>query len=122
MAGGQFYSGNRTSFTLSGNWRPSRHIALGLQGQHNDISLPGNRFSADVIGGRVDFAASRRVFLNSFVQYNTASEEVVTNVRLNVIHAPLSDIFLVFSARRDVDAGTVLERQVTLKGTKLRSF
>lgn len=122
VAGGEFFNGNRTSLTVSGNWRPSRHIAVGLQAQRNDISLPGNRFSADVFGGRLDFAGSRRVFLNSFVQYNTASEEMVTNIRLNVIHAPLSDIFLVFSERRDVRGGRVLEREVTLKGTKLLSF
>jgi len=122
LAGGEFFSGNRTSLTLSGNWRPSRHIALGLQAQRNDISLPGDEFTADVIGARVDFAGSRRLFLNSFVQYNTASEEVVTNIRLNLIHAPLSDIFLVFSERRNVEAGRVLEREITLKGTKLLSF
>lgn len=122
VAGGEFFSGNRTSLTLSGDWRPSRHMALGLQAQRNDISLPGSEFTADIIGARVDIAGSRRLFLNSFVQYNTASEEVVTNLRLNFIHAPLSDIFLVFSERRDVEAGRVLEREITLKGTKLLSF
>lgn len=122
LSGGEFFNGNRASVTVSGNWRPSRYVAFGLQAQRNDISLPGDRFTADVLGGRVDFAASRRIFLNSFVQYNTASEEMVTNIRLNVIHAPLSDIFLVFSERRDVEAGRVLEREVTLKGTRLLSF
>jgi hypothetical protein len=122
VSGGEFFSGTRTSLTVSGNWRPSRHVAFGLQAQRNDISLPGDRFTADVFGGRMDFAASRRFFVSSFVQYNSASEEVVTNIRLNVIHAPLSDVFLVFSERRDVGAGRVLEREVTLKGTKLLSF
>ncbi len=122
IGGGEFYNGKRTSLTLSGNWRPSRHVALDLQAQRNDISLPADHFTADVLGARVDFAGSRRIFLNSFVQYNTASEEVVTNIRLNVIHSPLSDLFLVFSERRDVDQGVVLEREITLKGTKLLSF
>lgn len=122
LSGGGFFNGNRSSFTLSGSWRPSRHLALDLQAQRNEISLPGNRFTADVIGARLDFAGSRRFFVSSFLQYNTASEEVVTNIRLNLIHSPLSDIFLVFSERRDVDAGVVLERGLTLKGTKLFSF
>jgi hypothetical protein len=122
LAGGEFFSGNRTSLTLSGDWRPSRYLALGLQAQRNDISLPGKQFTADVMGARVDLAGSRRIFLNSFVQYNTASDEVVTNLRLNFIHAPLSDIFLVFSERRDVGGARVLEREITLKGTKLLSF
>jgi hypothetical protein len=70
----------------------------------------------------LDFAGSRRLFLSSYFQYNTASEEVVTNIRLNFIHSPLSDLFLVFSERRDVEAGVVLERGFTIKATKLFSF
>ena len=122
VSGGGYYNGNRTSVTVSGAWRPSRHFALDLQAQRNQISLPGNAFSADVFGARFDFAGSRRLFLSSFFQYNAASDEVVTNIRLNFIHAPLSDIFLVFSERRGAESGVVLERGLTLKGTKLFSF
>ena len=107
---------------MSGAWRPSRHFALDLRMQRNQISLSGNEFSADVFGARVDLAGSRRLFLSSFLQYNTASEEVVTNIRLNFIHSPLSDLFLVLSERRDSRGGVVLERGVTLKVTKLFSF
>ena len=122
VSGGGYFNGNRTSLTLSGSWRPSRHFAVDLQAQRNQISLPGNAFSADVFGARLDFAGSRSLFLSSFFQYNAASDEVVTNIRLNFIHAPLSDLFLVFSERRTADAGVVLERGVTLKGTRLFSF
>ena len=122
LSGGGFFNGNRTSVTFSGAWRPSRHLALDLRAQRNEISLPGTAFTADVFGARLDFAGSRRFFVSSFLQYNTATEEVVTNIRLNFIHSPLSDLFLVFSERRDVGAGIVLERGITLKGTKLFSF
>jgi hypothetical protein len=122
LSGGGFYDGTRRSLTVSGAWRPSRHFALDLRAQRNEISLPGNAFTADVFGARLDFAGSRRLFLSSFFQYNTASEEVVTNIRLNFIHAPLSDLFLVFSERRDAQEGAILERGVTLKVTRLFSF
>ena len=42
--------------------------------------------------------------------------------RLNVWGAVSSDVFLVFSERRDIGAGEVLERAVTLKVTKLFAF
>lgn len=122
LSGGEFFDGTRTSFALSGSWRPSKHLALDLRAQRNEISLPGNDFTADVFGARLDLAGSRRLFLSSFLQFNTASEEVVTNIRLNFIHSPLSDLFLVFTERRDVDAGVVLERGIALKGTKLLAF
>jgi hypothetical protein len=122
LSGGGYFNGNRTSLALSGAWRPSRHFAVGLTGERNAISLPGNDFTADVFGARFDFAGSRRLFLSAFLQYNTASEEVVTNIRLNFIHSPLSDLFLVFSERRNAGGSGVLERGVTLKVTKLFSF
>jgi hypothetical protein len=50
----------------------------------------------------------------------------VTNLRFNLIHAPLSDIFLVYQERRDLDTAlvepTVLDRLLTLKVTKLFAF
>jgi hypothetical protein len=122
VSGGGYFNGTRTSVKISGAWRPSRHFAVDLEAQRNQISLPGNPFSADVFGARLDFAGSRRLFLSSFFQYNAASDEVVTNIRLNFIHAPLSDLFLVFSERRTAERGVVLERGLTLKGTKLFSF
>jgi hypothetical protein len=122
LSGGGYFDGSRTSLTLSGAWRPSRHFAVDLQAQRNAISLPGNDFTADVFGTRLDFAGSRRLFLSSFLQYNAASEEIVTNIRLNFIHSPLSDLFLVYSERRAADRRVVLERGVTLKVTKLFSF
>ena len=44
---------------------------------------------------------------------------------INLIHSPLSDIFLVYSERRSlasVSVQPVLERGLTLKVTKLQSF
>jgi hypothetical protein len=122
LSGGEFYHGDRTSVSMTGSWRPSRHLALDLRAQRNEITLPDKRFTADVFGARVDFAGSRRFFISSFFQYNAASEEMVTNIRLNLIHAPLSDLFLVYSERRDTEGDVVLERGLTLKGTKLLAF
>ena len=47
---------------------------------------------------------------------------MVTNFRMNWIYSPLSDVFLVFTERRDLDAGVVLDRLVTAKVTKLLAF
>ena len=38
------------------------------------------------------------------MQYNALSQVLVTNLRLNFIHAPLSDVFLVYSEQRDLKA------------------
>jgi hypothetical protein len=122
LSGGGYYNGHRRSLTLGGSWRPSRHFAVDLRAQRNEIFLPGNEFSADVFGARLDLAGSTRFFVSAFLQYNSASDEVVSNVRLNFIHSPLSDLFLVYSERRDVEDDLLLERSLAIKVTKLLSF
>jgi hypothetical protein len=92
------------------------------------IDLDGDPFTVDVYSARVDYAYSTRLLSGAWVQYNDATGEMVTNVRVNFIHAPLSDLFLVYSERRDLtpaDSGltdVLLDRRVTLKVTRLFAF
>ena len=61
----------------------------------------------------------------AFVQYNQATDELITNARFNFIHAPLSDLFLVYAERRTFAGDavqTLLDRGLTLKVTKLVAF
>jgi len=122
VSGGGYFHGHRRSLSLSGSWRPSQHFAVDLQAERNGIDLPDRSFTADVYGARVDLAASTRLFLSGFLQYNAASDDSVVNVRLNFIHSPLSDLFLVYSERRNHGTGGYRQRNLTLKGTKLLSF
>ena len=122
LSGGGFYHGSRRSITLGGNWRPSQYFALALGIERNEIDLPGNSFTADVLGVRADVAGSTRLFLSGFFQYNAASEDAVVNLRLNFIHSPLSDLFVVYSERRNEGSGQLLERSLGIKATKLFSF
>jgi len=46
----------------------------------------------------------------------------VTNVRVNYIHAPLSDLFLVYTERRVRDGATPADRLLSLKVTKAVAF
>ena len=75
-----------------------------------------------VLSAKLEAYFSTRLLTSAFVQFNEATQELVTNVRFNWIHAPLSDLFLVLTERRDTDGGGVLDRFVTVKVTKLLSF
>ena len=122
FSGGGFYQGTRRSVGINGSWRPGPHFGATLGVERNGIDLPGNSFTADVFGAKVDFAGSTRTFLSAFFQYNSASEDRVMNLRFNFIHSPLSDLFLVYSERRNSGSNLLLERNLTLKVTKLLSF
>lgn len=123
VGGGGYFGGNR--FSVGGNvlGRLGYRWLLDLSLNHNRIDLPGQApVTADVFGAKLNGFFSTRLLTTAFVQYNEASQQLVTNIRLNWIHAPLSDLFLVLTELRDTDSGTVRERLITLKFTKLLSF
>lgn len=123
VGSGGYFGGDRRS--LGGNvaGRLSHQVLLSLSASHNRIDLPGQEATtADVYGAKLDVFFSTTLLTSAFVQYNEASEEVVTNLRFRWIHAPLSDVYLVLTERRDTSAGRVLDRFVTVKFTKLLAF
>ena len=119
---GGFFHGNRTSLSGGLLWRPSHHLSLDLSAQHNDISLPDGAFTADVFGGRLDYGFSTKLFASAFVQYNAATDQFVTNARLNYLYSPLSDVFLVYTERRDAALGTTIERVLAAKVSRSIGF
>ena len=119
LTSGGYFNGDRTSWGFGALWRVNQHLAFDLFADRNEITLPDAAFTADVYGGRVNWALSTRFFTTAFVQYNAATDEVFSNVRLNYIHAPLSDLFLVYTERRDAGTGDVIDRLLSFKVTKL---
>lgn len=120
---GDFFDGSRASVSGSVAFRPNARFFVEATAQRNRLTLAGAAFDANLFSGRFRYGHDTRKFLSAFVQYNQATEEVLANVRLNVVHAPLSDVFVVYSERRDRSAGAGLgalrDRRFTLKVTKL---
>jgi hypothetical protein len=122
---GDFYDGTRFSVSANMRYRPNEHLSFDVGAQHNDLTLGGTSFTADLFNGRVRYAHDTRTFFMAFLQYNESTEELIANVRFNLIHAPLSDVFIVYTERRSLATGvtdSVLERGITLKVTKLLAF
>ncbi len=121
ISGGDFFDGDRRSVGVGANWRASYRLAIELRADHNDIRLPGGDFTADLYGAKVRYSHSTKLFGSAFVQYNQALDQMVTNLRANLIHAPLSDLYLTYTERRDM-GGDVQERQLAMKVTRMIAF
>jgi hypothetical protein len=123
VSGGGYYGGDRLSFGGNVLGRIGHQFLLRLSADHNRIALPGQPVTtADVYAANADIFFSTRLLTSAFVQYNTATQDFVTNLRFRWIHAPLSDLFLVLTERRDTATDRVLDRFLTLKFTKLLAF
>ena len=90
--------------------------------QINDIDLPGVSYVSKLATARVNYSFSTSVFLNALVQYNTDTNQWSSNVRLDIMHRPLSDIYLVYNERHDARSGALISRAGLAKMTYLYAF
>jgi len=118
--GGEFYSGTIQGVSGGLRLRVDEHLAASADYGHNDVDLPEGRFTTELARFRVDFSFTTAMFLNAFVQYNSATRSWLTNVRYRVTYRPLSDFYVVYSDTRA--SGRPGERTIALKHTILLSF
>lgn len=119
---GGFYDGTRRSYGGTVTWRARYDLSLEATYTRNDVELPSGPFLADIGRLRLRYAWSTKLFGSAFVQYNAQSNTIVTNARVNFRYAPLSDIFLVFTDRRNQESGVLGERTLALKVTRMLAF
>jgi hypothetical protein len=127
LRGGEFYDGARAGFTVGGRLRVSEKLATSLTYSRDVITLPATRFTTGLTVARIDASFSTRMFLSAFIQYNSVTRQLASNIRYHFIHRPLSDLFLVYNDTQfiDVSRPTALQlpaRALTLKYTHLFSF
>ncbi len=122
ISGGEFWDGH--SWSSEGNLevRPSYHVDVNLTFSRNQVELPSGDFSTTLVGLRFLYAFTSNAFLNSFLQFNATTNEFSSNTRFNLIHRPLSDLYVVYNEQRATTSGALLARGVTIKFTNLFDF
>jgi hypothetical protein len=100
------------------------HLEVGPTWTLSDARLPGGGFTAHVLGLRLGWAFSTRLFARAYVQYNSLEDKWITNVRLNLIHHPGSDVYVVFNDEQGEEGapGRRVSRGLAVKGTWLIRF
>jgi hypothetical protein len=122
VGSGGYFGGGRRWMGLSATWFQGHRLSFEGSLDMDDVDLPAGSFTSNVYRGRVRFALSPRAFTSALVQYNDTEEQLVSNLRFNLVHAPLSDLFIVYTERRDLRNDRVLERLATVKITRYLLF
>jgi hypothetical protein len=106
--------------------RPSYHLTFDTAIQRNDIALPlpMHDFVTNLVTSRIGYAFNTRTFLDTLLQYNTDLKQFSANVRFDLIHRPLSDLFVVYNEQRLTDQPTPINtgRGLILKYTHMLAF
>jgi hypothetical protein len=121
---GELYGGDllNAGGELTASATPRLTLTAGFN--RNAVTLPAGEFTADVSFLRGTYAFSTRFTTDALIQYNSLERRVLSNVRLNLIHRPGSDLFVVFTEDRgrDGDLDRVTQRGLVSKVTYLVRF
>lgn len=96
---GDYYNGSRLTLNGEINYRIQPYGSLALVTTYNNISLPLPYNSAELllIGPRLDFTFTDKLFFTSFIQYNNQIDNLNLNLRFQWRFAPVSDLFIVYT-------------------------
>jgi uncharacterized protein DUF5916/cellulose/xylan binding protein with CBM9 domain len=119
MEAGEYWTGSQRVASGGVRLRLNEHVAASASVTRNVIDLPQGMFAANLAQFRLDWSFSPRMFLNAFVQYNGEADAWLSNIRFNLIHRPLSDIYVVWNESR-LPGDT--RRALMLKYTHLIAF
>lgn len=114
---GGFYNGRRFNSELGLTFRIPPFLQVEINGEYNHINLPENFNDSDLylLGPRIDLTLSNNIFLTTFVQYNSQSENLGHNTRFQWRFKPVSDIFLVYTDNYFTDGFQTRNRAIVFK-------
>jgi hypothetical protein len=99
----QFFGGSHWSAEVGLSASPSPQVSMELAYQWNRVDVPNGEFTSNLTSLRFGYAFSTKLTTNALLQYNSLDKDISANLRLNFIHRPGSDLFIVLTERRGVE-------------------
>ncbi|GCC51560.1 hypothetical protein SanaruYs_17850 [Chryseotalea sanaruensis] len=96
---GTYYSGERVNVNAALRYRVQPFGSIALSADYNDIKL-GQPYGSAVfvlLSPRLDFTFTDKLFLTTFVQYNSRFDNINLNARFQWRFKPASDFFVVYT-------------------------
>ncbi len=123
---GGFWTGTQKSAKVGVIYRPSYHLTFDTALQRNaiDLPMPMHPFTTNLVTSRIGYAFNTRTFFDTLLQYNTDLKQFNANVRFDLIHRPLSDLFIVYNEQQLTDQPTPVTpgRGLIVKYTHMLAF
>jgi hypothetical protein len=97
--------------------------SVNLSRTHGDLEGPGGTFVRELWVMRANYSFTTNMFVDALAQYDPDRDIFNANVRFNLIHHPLSDLFIVYNEQRFTTDDTVpAGRSIILKLTHMLAF
>ena len=101
ITGGLWNGRQRTQqFVVSAHPNAKVGGALGVSHTEATLTAPNASFEALLWTTRANYSFSTNMFFDALTQYDPRQHQLNANLRFNVIHHPLSDLFIVINEQR----------------------
>ncbi len=102
---GGLWDGTQRTVNASLSVKPSYRLTATLGVQRTSGDLPGGNFVRAIWTGRANYSFTTNMFVDALTQYDAERNRLNLNLRFNLIHHPLSNLYLVWNEQRfTVDA------------------
>ncbi|HUQ82947.1 MAG TPA: DUF5916 domain-containing protein [Gemmatimonadaceae bacterium] len=126
LVSGGFWTGTQRTARATATLHPTSKLRItgGINRTAATLGGPGDpRFVASLYTARTSYSFTTSAFVDALTQFDPRTKQLSANVRLNVIHHPLSDLFIVYNDQRFVTADSPRAgRSLTIKATQMVAF
>jgi Domain of unknown function (DUF5916)/Carbohydrate family 9 binding domain-like len=122
---GGLYAGTQRTINSSVLFRPNYRFraSVGMQRTEAVLRVPALRFTNSLVTARTSYSFTPNMFIDALSQYDAVSKLFNANVRFNLIHHPLSDLFIVYNDQRiRTPDAPIPGRALLVKFTQMVSF
>ena len=100
---GGFFGGNRINVTPAISFRYKDKVTSEISLSHNNVDLPGGKFSTNLIRARFTYSFTPKMYVQSLVQYNSRSDQWSMNGRFIWQQSAATGLYLVYNHIQDYD-------------------
>ena len=119
---GPFYNGTRNGGSVTATYRRGASLSTSLLFDYNDVKLDQGPFTRRLIGTRVGYFFTPRVFVQSLVQYNNQARVWTANARFAWLGTAGTGLFVVLNDGEEANGffrwGRTQARSVVVKFTR----
>lgn len=122
---GGLWSGTQQTVQATMTVHPTANVrvSLGINRTAATLTRPVAEFVTSLYTVRANYSFSSNMYLDALMQYNADIHQMNTNVRFNLMHHPLSDLFIVYNEQRfTTTTSTTPGRGIILKFSQMLAF
>jgi len=101
---GPFYTGTKNGGRSQVTWRRGVAFSSSMVVDYNDVRLSQGHFTRTLIGTRLAYNFTPRIFVNTLVQFNNQARAWTANARFGWLNTASTGLFVVFNDGEEADS------------------